>query len=72
MRCNRIKMEIGMNTAPCNLVLVDPSEYICAEHPAEEYTSCIEGAGCSRRSLDKQLSATVKAKGKSSYFFLKL
>ena len=30
----------------------------------EEYTSCIEGAGCSRKSLHKQLSATVKVKGK--------
>ena len=38
----------------------------------EEYTSCVEGAGCSRKSLHKQLSATVKAKGKSSYFFSKL
>jgi len=30
----------------------------------EEYTSCIEGAGCSRKSLHKQLSTTVKVKGK--------
>ena len=34
--------------------------------PVEEYASCIEGAGCSRKSLHKQLSATVKAKGKSN------
>ena len=31
---------------------------------SEEYASCIEGAGCSRKSLHKQLSATVKVKGK--------
>ena len=40
--------------------------------PVEEYASCIEGAGCSRRSLHKQLSATVKVKGKSSFFLSKL
>jgi len=31
---------------------------------AEEYASCVEDAGCSRKSLKKQLSATVKVKGK--------
>jgi len=40
--------------------------------PVEEYTSCIEGAGCSRKSLQKQLSVTVKVKGKRFIEALKL